>query len=207
MFGAQTSPDAHGDTPVQAADAVPRTAASHVTFRDQLLAELPRMRGAAVFLTRNPSDTDDLLQTTALRAMNAQHQFTLGTNMRAWLYRIMRNEFIDNYRIKRFNTPLEDAAEPFVSVAETQMDRLILGEVLAAVRKLRPLHCEALLLTAQAEMSYDEVAAIQGCSIGTVKSRVARARAQLRHVLEESFEPKSLPHRALAKYTGAGKCV
>jgi RNA polymerase sigma-70 factor (ECF subfamily) len=162
-------------------------------FVQLLLSELPRLRGAALFMTRSASDADDLLQQTALRALNAQHQFTLGTNIRAWLYRIMRNEFIDSTRQTKGRTALDDIPEDLLAGKGNQEDKIVAREVVAAMKTLSPVLLEVMLLVPGRGLSYQEAAEIQGCSVGTIKSRVSRARAKLHRLLMHDFRQKEAP--------------
>jgi RNA polymerase sigma-70 factor (ECF subfamily) len=155
-------------------------------FLDQLIGELPRLRGAAVMMARVRADADDLLQTTAARALAAHGQFSLGTNMRAWLYRIMRNEFIDMVRMRDRNAArLDDVPDDYLKQAGTQEDALEMRDVLRAINTLTHIHREALFLLCVDGLSYEEIAEIQGCAVGTVKSRISRARQDMKTILNQ----------------------
>jgi RNA polymerase sigma-70 factor (ECF subfamily) len=148
---------------------------NHV-FVQELTAALARLRGAAYLLARSKADADDLLQGTALRALAAHSQYKIGTNMYGWLYRIMRNSFYDSVGGRARDVGLEDVSEECFSREASQEKNMEMREVLAAIGRLPFLHREALLLYAVEAMSYDEIAKIQGCAVGTIKSRIARAR-------------------------------
>lgn len=153
-------------------------------FHQTLLAELPRLRGSALMLTRSEAAADDLLQETAFRALRSQVQFTPGTNFRAWLYRIMRNEFISTIRKSvRAPLPMDDFAEETFSKKSDQEDKVLTQEVIQAMDKLHPLHRELLVLVCGNGLSYEEAAEVQGCSVGTVKSRLWRARHQMQKLV------------------------
>ncbi len=153
-------------------------------FVDALMVELPKMRGPAFMLARARADAFDLIQTTAMRAIAAHRTFQLGTNMRAWLYRIMRNEFIDLVR-SRSNTisGLDDLPDEIFARKPTQEDSVQMRDVLRAFKLLPQAHREALYLRCAEGRSHEEIAEIQACPIGTVKSRIARAREQVKAIL------------------------
>jgi RNA polymerase sigma-70 factor (ECF subfamily) len=154
-------------------------------FLECLTGELPRLRGAAMMMTHSRADADDLIQSTAMRAIAAHAQFTMGTNMRAWLYRIMRNVFVDLVRMpQRQASRLEDISDEFLRCEPSQEGRIEMREVLRAINRLTPIHREALLLSAVEALSYDEIAALQGCAVGTVKSRISRARRQVQVMMD-----------------------
>lgn len=159
-------------------------------FLDQLIGELPRLRGAAVMMARTRADADDLIQTTAARAIAAHRQFTPGTNMRAWLYRILRNEFIDMVRVRdRHASRLDDVPDEFLKRPGTQEDALTLRDVQRAMNTLTHIHREALFLLCVEGLSYEQIADVQGCAVGTIKSRISRARQDMKTLLEQSRGP------------------
>ena len=168
-------------------------------FLDQLTEALPHLRGAAYMMTRAKADADDLIQTTAVRALAAFSQFTLGTNIRAWLYCIMRNEFIDMVRGRGRNPArLDEMPEVVVKRKETQEEALEMRDVMRAINTLTDIHREALYLSCVEGLSYNEIATIQACAVGTVKSRISRARQDMRALLEHEDVPESderpVPH-------------
>lgn len=148
---------------------------------DQLLVEaLPKLRGYAIALTNDRAMADDLLQETAMRALGARTQFTMGTNFSAWLYRIMRNEFVSWMRKShRKAVPIDNLPEAFLSTSSTQENQILVRELSKALGKLPRAQREALVLICATGLSYEEAADIIGCTVGTVKSRVYRARAQM----------------------------
>jgi RNA polymerase sigma-70 factor, ECF subfamily len=144
------------------------------------------------YLTGNDTDADDLVQETYARALQAAGQFTPGTNLKAWLFRILRNTFISRYRRERNNPVVGgfDTTAPAVAVAgeahwfmdDPELERLrkVVGaEIEAALRTLSEDARTVILLDLEG-LSEGEVAEIIGCPVGTVKSRLARARAALR---------------------------
>lgn len=153
-------------------------------FIDALMTELPKMRGPAFMLARARADAYDLIQTTALRAISAHQTFQLGTNMRAWLYRIMRNEFIDLVRSRSTTiSGLDDLPDEIFARKATQEDSVQMRDVMRAFKQLPHAHREALYLRCAEGRSHEEIAEIQDCPIGTVKSRIARARDQVKTIL------------------------
>ncbi len=141
-------------------------------------------------MTRSKADADDLIQTTAVRALSAFSQFTLGTNIRAWLYRIMRNEFIDMVRVKgRHPARLDDVPAEAFKRKEVQEEALEMRDVMRAINTLTDIHREALYLSCVEGLSYEEIAGIQNCAVGTVKSRISRARQDMKMLLEYDDGP------------------
>jgi len=169
---------------------IPDAALPSRAFLNELTEALPHLRGAAYMMTRGKADADDLIQTTAVRALSAFSQFTLGTNIRAWLYRIMRNEFIDMVRGKgRTTARLEDVPAEAFKRKEVQEEALEMRDVMRAINTLTHIHREALYLSCVEGLSYDEIAAIQNCAVGTVKSRISRARQDMKALLEHDDVP------------------
>jgi RNA polymerase sigma-70 factor (ECF subfamily) len=147
-------------------------------FHDQLVAFLPRMRVWALALTRNGVAADDLTQDAATKVLVAQDGFTPGTNFSAWVHRIMVNHFISGIRSRR---EFSDMAHiPEVAVAPAHEDRIALRELNSAVSRLPDDQREALFMIVLHQKSYEAAAELTGCAIGTLKSRVHRARVQLR---------------------------
>ena len=147
-------------------------------FDEQLIEFLPKMRIWALALTRNRAAADDLTQDVATKALLAQDCFTPGTNFSAWVHRIMVNHFITSVHNK---SKLSDINEmPEQPVWGSHEDRTALGELSWAVNRLRPDLREALFMIALQEIPYETAAERTGCAIGTLKSRVHRARLQLR---------------------------
>jgi RNA polymerase sigma-70 factor (ECF subfamily) len=150
-------------------------------FHDQLVSFMPKMRVWALALTRNRAAADDLTQDVATKALVAQNCFTPGTNFSAWVHRIMINHFISSVRSKREFTDTENMPE--IAVAAAHEDRTALRELGWALERLPPDQREALFMIVLQEQSYEDAAEQTGCAIGTLKSRVHRARLQLRAFL------------------------
>ena len=145
-------------------------------FHTNLVAALPKLRVQALALTRNRAAADDLVQDAAMNALAAQSSFTPGTNIRAWIYRILRDRFISVLRKQREIVDIDDAPPAFLAVQAGHEDRLTLQELQRALGELLPVQREALFMVVLQGMSYEEVGAVTGCAVGTAKSRVFRAR-------------------------------
>jgi len=156
------------------------TGASANGFHDQLRANLPRLRRHGLALTRNHHAMEDLVQETVLRALAAQASFQPGSNFGGWINTILRNEFISEMRRTRLAVPLDDVADELVAVAPTHDDCLMVCELSVAMNRLRPGQREAILLSTLSELNYVQIGEVLGCRPGTVKSRISRARCQLR---------------------------
>jgi len=150
-------------------------------FNDQLIRFLPKMRVWALALTRNRAAAEDLTQDVATKVLVAQDCFTPDTNFSAWVHRIMVNHFISSVRSRREYTDVDTA--PDVPVAAAHEDRTALRELGWALDKLPRDQREALQMIVLQERSYEDASEATGCAIGTLKSRVHRARLQLRAFL------------------------
>ncbi|MEP7348875.1 MAG: sigma-70 family RNA polymerase sigma factor [Sphingorhabdus sp.] len=149
-------------------------------FRAQLLAVIPALRGFARGLCGNRELADDMAQDAMMRAWAAQKSFTPGTNFRAWIFMILRNQF---YTTIRRNSRMvswdPEVAERVLVEQAGQQDGLNLEDVAAALQKLPFEQREVLMLIGANGLSYEEAAEVMGCAIGTIKSRLARGRAAL----------------------------
>ncbi len=146
-------------------------------FRLHLLREMPVVRRWSHVLCRNPSLAEDMMQDTLTKAWANRSSFARGTNMRAWLYRILRNTYFNHLRQHRREVPDPDGAlTATLSVPAAQTGRIELREVAEAMQDLSPAQREAMILIGAQGMSYKQVARLQRVNIGTVKSRLARAR-------------------------------
>jgi len=153
-------------------------------FDAQLISLLPKMRAWAMALTRNSAAADDLLQDTASKALAAHDSFMPGTNFSAWIHRIMVNHFIGGMRGRRAFADIGDAPE--VAVPAAHEDRIALRELAWAMERLPPDQRQALSMVVLQEKSYEDVSEATGEPVGTLKSRVHRARLQLRsHMMGE----------------------
>ena len=159
-----------------------------MTFHDQVIAILPKLRVQALSLTRNRAAAEDLVQDAVCNALAAQNSFIPGTNFSAWMHRILRNRFISDLRKRRETTDIDDVpASSFASPA-THEDNLALKDLSMALSRLPADQREALVMVVIQGMSYEALAEATDCAVGTAKSRVFRARRQL-----ESWMSGDLP--------------
>jgi RNA polymerase sigma-70 factor (ECF subfamily) len=148
-------------------------------FQDLLVEQLPHLRACARMLARNPTLADDLVQETALRALTNVDKFAPGTNLKAWLATILRNQFYDELRGRARFAAYAEAVPPMAGCDGDQEARIALREFERAYYALPAVQREALSLVGASGFSYDEAAKIAGCAVGTIRSRVSRARVQL----------------------------
>lgn len=154
---------------------------------DDVLQHIPALRAYSRALCRSIPDAEDLVQETLLRAIEYAHQYRKGTNMRAWLFTIMRNRFMTNCRKSaRERTGSADCVSTQASLAvqpdqEWHMREL---EMQSMLRDMPVHYREAIILVGALGESYIDAAQILDCDIGTIKSRVSRARSMLRQALE-----------------------
>lgn len=157
---------------------------SHLDFKCELLSVLPALRAFAVSLSGQHDRADDLVQDTIMKAWAKQDSFQLGTNMKAWLFTILRNEFYSQMR-KR-GREVQDTDGVFaenMAVHPSQYGSLDLQDFKKALDVLPPDQREAIILIGASGFSYEDTAEICGCAVGTVKSRVSRARNRLQELL------------------------
>ena len=166
---------------------------SDTLFRDQLVALLPALRAFARGLCRHREMADDLAQDTMMRAWAARESYTQGSNFRAWMFMIMRNQFYTTLRKNARTTSLDpEVAERVLVVAPAQQDGINVDDVAKALQKLPAEQREVLLLVGANGVSYEEAAEIIGCAMGTVKSRLARGRAALAKLIDGPEENAEL---------------
>jgi RNA polymerase sigma-70 factor (ECF subfamily) len=154
------------------------------TIRDQVLAAVPSLRAFAISLCGNVDRADDLVQETLLRALANIDSFQPGTNLPAWLFTILRNLFRSEYRKRR--REVEDADGSYAETLKaqpSQTSHVEFQEFRNALAKVPPDQREALILVGASGFSYEEAAEICGCAVGTIKSRVNRARTRLAQLL------------------------
>ena len=153
-------------------------------FRDGLVEMIPALRAFARSLCGQRDMADDLAQETLAKAWQAREKFQMGTNLKAWLFVILRNEFYSNHRRAKTASDYSAAQSHQSEGAEAeQHSRLDLTDLMRAFSRLPSEQKEALILTAS-EFSYDEAAQICGCAVGTIKSRVSRARKHLQTLVD-----------------------
>ena len=153
-------------------------------IRDQLLAAIPSLRAFAVSLCGNPDRADDLVQDTLVKAWSHIDRFERGTNLNAWLFTILRNGFFSEHR-KRVRE-VEDVDGSYAATLTTspdQLSHLDFDDLRRALLKLPADQREALLLVGAEGFSYEDAARICDCAVGTIKSRVNRARSRLAELL------------------------
>src|SRR5919205_4223420 len=149
-------------------------------IRDALLAAVPSLRAFAISLCGQVDRADDLVQDTLLRALSHIDRFERGTNLNAWLFTILRNLFHSEYRKRRREVEDPDGSYAGrLKVQPEQGSRLDFEDFRSALAKLPSDQREALLLVGASGFSYEEAAHICGCAVGTIKSRVNRARTRL----------------------------
>jgi RNA polymerase sigma-70 factor (ECF subfamily) len=160
-------------------------------FRRDLTALIPRMRAFARGLCGSPAAGDDLAQDALLKAWSHQASYQPGTNLKAWVFTILRNEFYSDKRRSWRNVALDQAEAEATLVATSNPAAVIeLDELRRAMLCLPPEQREALILVAAGGNSYEEVAAMCACALGTIKSRVSRARDRLALIFAEAAIPK-----------------
>ncbi|MCB2075298.1 MAG: sigma-70 family RNA polymerase sigma factor [Novosphingobium sp.] len=171
------------------ADSTKRTLSDR-DFKRALVDVAPHLRAFARGLCGSPDRADDLAQEAMLRAWAARERFAAGTNFRAWTFTILRNFFYSEARRSQFHGEYDEAvAERILKAPASQEDALDLADALRALQSIPETHREALMLVVGAGMSYEDVAEICGIALGTVKSRVSRARAMLEEIIEEGHLP------------------
>jgi RNA polymerase sigma-70 factor, ECF subfamily len=162
-----------------------QSVAADEEFRDQLVAIIPQLRSFARGLCGGRDMADDLAQDTMTRAWAARASFTPGTNFRAWMFMIMRNQFYTSIRKANRMTSLDpEVAERTLVQMPEQQHHIHVTDVAKALQKLPHEQREVLLLIGANGISYEEAAEIIGCAIGTIKSRLARGRRALALLIE-----------------------
>ncbi|HLI12552.1 MAG TPA: sigma-70 family RNA polymerase sigma factor [Alphaproteobacteria bacterium] len=152
-----------------------------------IVACLPHLRAFAFLLTRERELADDLVQHTVVRALTFSDQFERGTNFKAWMMAILRNSYFNEMR--RRGRAHQLCLEAFPNVGTTsggQEENLDMRDFTRAFRALPETRREALALVGVSGFSYEDAAKVAGCAVGTMKSRVSRARLQLRQMLEDT---------------------
>ncbi|MDN3575056.1 sigma-70 family RNA polymerase sigma factor [Methylobacterium longum] len=152
-------------------------------FKKLLVTIVPVLRRFAVSLARDPTTADDLVQDTLFRAWRVRARFEPGTNFEAWTFTILRNAFYSGHRRSREVQDEDGSYTARLATPPDQTGHLDLQDVRAALDRLAPTMREALVLVAIENLTYEEAAAVMNCQIGTVKSRVWRAREQLARML------------------------
>jgi RNA polymerase sigma-70 factor, ECF subfamily len=167
-------------------------------LRREASSHIDVLYGAALRLTKNARDAEDLVQDTYTRAFRFEERYEPGTNLRAWLFRILYNTFINRYRRRTREKELladiekhslqdavvsDDALYALAHPEEDYLSRLVSAEVLTALEALPEEYRTVVLFADVYEMSYKEIAEIVGCPVGTVMSRLFRGRQKLKQSL------------------------
>ncbi|HKA56177.1 MAG TPA: sigma-70 family RNA polymerase sigma factor [Candidatus Binatia bacterium] len=191
----------------------------HALFEQWALPHKDYIYTACLYLTRNKEEAEDLFQETYLRAFRFFHQFTPGTNCRAWLLTIMHNAFKNRYpqylqaaRTLEFDGAVREYEKKLLAdgeagrddPAEMLLSRLVDSEVADALRSLPEEYRSTLLLVDVEEMTYEEAAAALECPIGTVRSRLSRARRLLQAALATYARQRGLKKKGEASPAKAG---
>jgi RNA polymerase sigma-70 factor, ECF subfamily len=171
-------------------------------FKHDLIKTIPILRAFGLSLTGKGDRADDLVQETLVKAWAHQDSFQTGTNLKAWLFTILRNEFYTTIRKrKREVEDVDGKIAGAVGTLPEQHARLDMTDMQAALQQLPFDQREALLLVSASEMSYEEAAAVCKVAVGTIKSRVNRARTKLAEILDVSnasdFSANAAMHAAV----------
>jgi RNA polymerase sigma-70 factor (ECF subfamily) len=155
-------------------------------FKRELVALIPHLRAFARTLTGDQASADDLAQDALMKAWDARASYQMGTNMKAWTFMILRNQFYSEKRRSWRQTQLDqDAAERTLVAVDDPQAPVELDELRLGLGMLPAEQREALILVGAGGFAYEEAADICGCAVGTVKSRVSRARRALQVILEK----------------------
>ncbi|MEO1280480.1 MAG: sigma-70 family RNA polymerase sigma factor [Pseudomonadota bacterium] len=154
-------------------------------IKTQLIEAIPNMRAFAVSLSGNVDRADDLVQETLVKAWNKLDTFEEGTNLKAWLFTILRNTYFSEFRkVKREVADTDGEIAARVAVLPRQQGHMDVQDLVKALNQLPDDQREALILIAAEGFSYEQAAAISACAVGTIKSRVNRARARLAEMVD-----------------------
>ena len=176
-------------------------------WRELVVGQIPSLRAFALSLCHNRSDADDLVQDTLVKAWTHRDKFEPGTNLRAWLFTILRNTYYTAVVKRRREVADEDGRHAAArSEAPSQDWSMAVHTLRAALAKLPDEHREALVLVGAAGLSYEEAAVVCGCALGTIKSRVNRARARLLRLMDVE-EPEDALATASPKPAAAARSV
>jgi len=168
--------------------------AKHDDFETELLAAVPFMRAFARSLCHDADQAEDIAQETVMKAWQARAQFQPGTNLRAWLSTILRNRYYSGQRRMKWRADFDiEVMERTLVAPDDQTQSVELEDVRRGLAMLPAFQREALILVGAGGMSYEEVAHIVGCPVGTVKSRVRRARDELESILFDGRAEPTVP--------------
>jgi RNA polymerase sigma-70 factor, ECF subfamily len=183
------------------------TQAADQPFQTALVAAIPNLRAFAISLSGNVQTANDLVQETMLKAWTHREKFEEGTNIKSWLFTILRNTYFSDFRRrKREVQDTDGAAAAMLSTHPEQPGHMDLMDFNRSLAELSEDQREALLLVGAEGFSYEETAEICGCAVGTIKSRVNRARARLAELMSVSavdeFGPDRSMHAVMGKAAG-----
>ena len=166
------------------------TQADDDAFKRELVKLIPHLRAFARTLAGDPASADDLAQDAMMKAWDARGSYQMGTNMKAWTFMILRNQFYSEKRRSWRQSQLDqEAAERTLVAVDDPEAPVALDELRLSLAQLPAEQREALILVGAGGFAYEEAAEICGCAVGTVKSRVSRARKALHSILEDgSYE-------------------
>ena len=182
-----------------------QSSAGQADFRRALTGAIPQLHAYARGLCGRPDMAEDLVQEAMLKAWTARDKFEPGTSLRAWTFTILRNAYFSDMRRNRFRGDYnEDAAEQALIAPAEQEEQLHLSDMHRAIMTLPAKRRQALLLVGAGGYSYGEAAQISDCAVGTIKSRVGRARAALDEMLNGDGVPQrpsktGSAHKAILK--------
>lgn len=187
--------DSAGDNAPDAAPREKMSAADEITFKKELVAAIPHLRAFARSLCNDPTQADDLAQEALAKAWKARDSFEPGTSIKAWTFMILRNQFYSEKRRSWRTAPLDmEMAENTLLANDNPTVPMELLELRAALAKLPDDQREALILVGAGGMAYEEAAQVCQCAVGTIKSRVSRARRALETLLAEAGSRQSNDH-------------
>ena len=168
-----------------AREAAPPNVSRDNAFKKELVALIPHLRAFARSLCGDATAADDLAQDAMIKAWDARESFEMGTNMKAWTFMILRNQFYSEKRRSwRLSQLDQEAAERTLVAVDDPASPVALNELRQGLSMLAPEQREALILVGAGGFAYEEAAIICDCAVGTVKSRVSRARKALQAILQ-----------------------
>lgn len=163
--------------------------------KGEIVALIPALRAFARTFYRNVDDADDLVQETLMKALGNTHQFQMGTSMKSWLFTIMRNTFYTKIKIANREAPGKAACVSGQPAQDATQEWFVRGhEISAALHRLPDEQREVVMLIGVLGVSYEEASTICGCAMGTIKSRLNRARLRLLSEMKET-SPRSSVER------------
>lgn len=186
----QAAFEQNGEDQAQASEGSGHVTLSDGEFKAALAEVAPHLRAFARGLCGDRDRADDLAQEAMMRAWAARQRYAAGTNFKAWTFTILRNNFYSEARRARFHGEYDEVMAERILMAPADQDKCLeLRDVLRALEVIPDNYREALVLVAAGNLSYEEIADICGIALGTVKSRICRARAMLSNIIESGQLP------------------